>query len=208
VTKAILFLVIMSLSNYSWSEANIQNNDEQDVPEVVSLDQGTMERISEHLKLSTADQDKFEFVGATSGLKCVKGPKVKQSVKDSIDWTKKLNPIWWMGNADEPVPPEWYRPDSKFRKVLWYYRNPFHNFSFYVIGIAEKTDKSEYSRCGKFPSDVFAPGYGWNYSYIKYKGLRLPFVSYWSPTKKLYFGWRERGNIGIKINISTTAKNK
>ena len=25
---------------------------------------------------------------------------------------KKLNPLWWFGNHDEPTPPAWYMPGS------------------------------------------------------------------------------------------------
>ena len=25
-----------------------------------------------------------------------------------IHWYDKLDPVWWLGNAEEPVPPSWY----------------------------------------------------------------------------------------------------
>ncbi len=202
--KSAWLLATLIISQPVWADTNHEEN----APEVISLDRGSAERISEHLNLSSEDKKKFELVGFSQKATCIPGPAVKDEVKESVNWKKKLNPIWWIGNADDPLPPDWYRPGSKFRKVLWYFRNPFHNFTFYVIGIGDKTDRAEYSRCGKFPNEVFAPGYGWNYSYVKYKSIRLPFVSYWSPKQKLYFGWRERGNIGIKVNISTKPKYK
>src|SRR5439155_22746449 len=51
---------------------------------------------------------------------------------------QKLNPLWWFGNADDPVPPKWYRPGKRMRKLTWSLRNPGHNFTFYVIGFEAK----------------------------------------------------------------------
>ena len=30
-----------------------------------------------------------------------------------IRFFDKLNPVWWLENADEPVPPAWYRPGDR-----------------------------------------------------------------------------------------------
>src|SRR5262245_53699629 len=43
---------------------------------------------------------------------------------------QKLNPIWWFGNADDPEPPPSYRTNQACRTVMWYFRNPCHNFTF------------------------------------------------------------------------------
>src|SRR5258705_13196114 len=51
---------------------------------------------------------------------------------------QKLNPIWWLGNADDPEPPKTYRPGKRTRVLTCHFRNPFHNFTFYVIGIGDK----------------------------------------------------------------------
>ncbi len=116
-----------------------------------------------------------------------------------MNW-KKLNPIYWFGNDDNPEPEAWYRPDSRWRKVLWYFRNPLHNFTFYVIGVADRTDRS---RIGNYPASVFHPdGKGWVKCWTllaKPKWLKLPFISYIGPKVKWYFGWRERGNFGLKL---------
>jgi hypothetical protein len=34
-----------------------------------------------------------------------------------IHFHDKLNPVWWMENSDEPVPPEWYQPDDRRRVI-------------------------------------------------------------------------------------------
>jgi hypothetical protein len=110
---------------------------------------------------------------------------------------QKWNPVWWFGNVDDPVPPEWYRPGSPNRGWLWQLRNPLHNFTFHVIGIADKP----FTRDGRFPKDVFARDGGWNWAIAKHKWLRLPFISYNGERWRFYLGWRERGNFGGKINI-------
>lgn len=173
------------------------------------FDQPTAQAISAHLNdLEISETvSKYELVGLRERTDCVPGPKSDKPVPQ-VRWYDRLNPVFWIGNADDPVAPEWYRPGNPLRNVLWYFRNPFHNLTFYVIGVGDKLQSASYSRCGPHPKDVFAPEGGWNFSVIKYKGLRLPFVSYWNRHTKLYLGWRERGNIGIKVNISTKGKYK
>jgi hypothetical protein len=119
-------------------------------------------------------------------------PKVRPA------FSQKWNPIFWWGNIDDPVPPEDYRPGEKNRVRKWYFRNPLHNFTFYVIGIADKP----FVRTGRYPRDVFSPEPGWNFAVCKYKWVRLPFVAYQKGRLKFYFGWRERGNFGIKLTFS------
>jgi hypothetical protein len=76
-------------------------------------------------------------------------------------------------------------------------RNPFHNFDFYVIGIADK----EFVRSGRYPKKNSNPDGGWDFAVSKYKCLRLPFISYQRGKFNFYCGWRNRGNFGIKINF-------
>lgn len=95
------------------------------------------------------------------------------------------------------MPPDWYRPGSPHRGWLWQLRNPLHNFTFYVIGIADKP----FIRTGKFPNAVFAPESGWNWAISRYGWLRLPFISFNGQRCRFYLGWRERGNLGGKVNF-------
>ncbi|MEO7297049.1 MAG: hypothetical protein ABI042_00580 [Verrucomicrobiota bacterium] len=111
---------------------------------------------------------------------------------------QKFNPLFWIGNVDDPVPPEWYRPENRARNMLWGFRNPMHNFFFYVVGIADK----EFEVVGRFPGKVSGPEGGWNWTVCKYKCLRLPFVSYKRGNFNFYLGWRNRGNFGVKLNYS------
>src|SRR4051794_37678044 len=57
----------------------------------------------------------------------------------SINGARKWSPKFWFGNLDEPNPPADYRPNDKHRVRSWYFRNPTHNLTFYVIGITDKT---------------------------------------------------------------------
>lgn len=110
---------------------------------------------------------------------------------------QKLNPVFWFGNLDDPEPPAWYARDDAARGRKWYRRNGLHNFTFYVIGIADR----EFEQTGRFPGTVFHPHGGWNWTVCRYRWLRLPFISYKSPRVVFYVGWRERGNFGVKLNF-------
>ena len=117
-----------------------------------------------------------------------------------IDPFNKFNPVFWFGNIDDPVPPAKYRPDDPCRTPRWHLRNTFHNFTFYVIGIADK----EFERTGRYPAHVFNPRGGWNWAVSKYRWWRLPFVSYGKGRFKFYCGWRNHGNFGMKLNLKSS----
>ena len=115
-----------------------------------------------------------------------------------IHFYNKLNPVWWVENSDEPVPPKWYKPDDRRRVMKWHFRNPFHNFGNYVIGVADK----EFVRSGKYPERNSRPRGGWDFAVARRKLVLLPFISYQRGGFNFYFGWRERGNFGVKLNYS------
>jgi hypothetical protein len=115
----------------------------------------------------------------------------------TIKGSRKWNPKFWFGNEDDPVPPDEYRPNDKHRVSKWYFRNPTHNFNFYVIGVADKT----FRRAGRYPEQVFSPQDGWNWTVCKYRWWRLPFISYHKRSFNFYLGWRERGNFGAKFTF-------
>ncbi len=110
----------------------------------------------------------------------------------------KFNPVFWFDNYDRPMPPHDFWPESRHRRLRWLWRNPFHNFDFYIIGIADKT----FVRAGKYPDLVFSPQEGWNWAVCKYKFLRLPFVSYYRGSFNFYIGWRNRGQFGFEFKFS------
>lgn len=115
-----------------------------------------------------------------------------------IHFYNKLNPVWWLKNRDDPRPPDWYKPNDKCRKLKWSFRNPLHNFDFYIIGVADKN----FSRSGRFPDKNSDPRGGWDFEASRYKFIWLPFISYHRPKFDFYLGWRERGNFGVKFNIN------
>jgi hypothetical protein len=121
-------------------------------------------------------------------------PRTNTATITTLD---KINPLWWCRNLDHMQAPDWHRPGKKFRGITWFTRNSFNNLTFYVVGIADK----EHVRSGKYPESIWNPNGGWNYSVAEYKHLRLPMISYRGKRIDFYFGWRTRGNFGIKFNI-------
>ncbi|MGA2869794.1 MAG: hypothetical protein ABSF34_11630 [Verrucomicrobiota bacterium] len=106
-----------------------------------------------------------------------------------IHFYDKFNPVWWLENADEPVPPAWYLPGDKHRVLKWRFRNPFHNFGFYVIGVSDK----HFVRSGHYPERNSNPHGGWDFEIARRRLALLPFVSYERKKFNFYFGWREHG---------------
>ena len=109
----------------------------------------------------------------------------------------KLNPVWWLENADDPVPPAWYLPQDKHRALKWRFRNPFHNFDFYVIGVADK----KFMRSGHYPERNSDPQGGWDFEVARRRLALLPYVSYERKKFNFYFGWREHGAFGVEMKF-------
>jgi len=107
----------------------------------------------------------------------------------------KFNPIWWFKNIDDPRPPAWYRPDDKLRVTKWYFRNPLHNFTCYVIGIGDK----KFERIGHHPEQSANPQGGWNFAWVHRKLLWLPGLSFNRGKTDLYLGWRDSGHFELKF---------
>jgi hypothetical protein len=122
---------------------------------------------------------------------------------------KKLNPVWWFLNDDEPDPPDWQLPGKPYliRQLSWYARNPLQNFGRYVIGVSDRN----YTVIGAAPvyantwSDVEPSGTGWKTSMIYIGWLRLPYVSYESEHVIWYAGWQWWGFFGFKFNLKNSA---
>ncbi len=100
---------------------------------------------------------------------------------------------------------------SAMQAASWCLRNPLHNFTFYVIGTADRGQTNEFTLIQLAENDcktltyqekartVFA---GQSSSF--YLGLHnwLPFLSCRLDYKRrfeFYLGWRERGNFGLKL---------
>ena len=115
----------------------------------------------------------------------------------AVHFWNKLNPIWWAENASEPHAPAWYRPNGSWRNVWWWFRNPFSNFSSYVIGVADKPTV----RYGRYPDKIGNPNGGWNFAVTRRRIVLLPFLDYKRGRFEFYFGWRQAGDFGIKLNF-------
>lgn len=124
--------------------------------------------------------------------------------KRTISFWKKFNPLWWIGNEDDG----WYG-DDKWRNgrkktlllaLIWFFRNPFHNFTFYVIGVSDKPRSFRYTKeWGK--SD------GFSFFHVTadagaLKGVPLPMVAYVGKKRGWYVGWRPYGSFGISLNFA------
>jgi hypothetical protein len=109
----------------------------------------------------------------------------------------KFNPVWWLENADEPVPPAWYLPNDSHRTLKWRFRNPFHNFGFYVIGVADK----KFVRSGRYPERNSNPRGGWDFELARRKVALLPFISFERKKFNFYLGWREHGAFGVEMKF-------
>lgn len=106
-----------------------------------------------------------------------------------------FRPIWAIfGNEDDG-----FYGDDKWRAgrektlglaIQWWFRNPFHNLFFYVIGVADR-ERTVYS-FGEWGSP------GWSFHVVNWKFLYLPFISY-SGKVDFYIGWRPYGAFGVKL---------
>jgi hypothetical protein len=109
----------------------------------------------------------------------------------------KFNPVWWLENADEPVPPASYLPGDKHRTLKWRFRNPFHNFGFYVIGVSDK----KFVRSGHYPERNSDPHGGWDFELTRRELALLPYISYERKHFNFYLGWREHGAFGVEMKF-------
>lgn len=109
----------------------------------------------------------------------------------------KANPQWWIENTDDP-PPEWWKPneDPATRYRTWLMRNPFHNFTHYVIGVADRPTR----RYGLNAHSIWNDRGPVNLA-VTQSGplLWLPMFSWRGWLSEGYFGWREKGNFGISV---------
>jgi hypothetical protein len=124
----------------------------------------------------------------------------------TIAWYHKINPLWWFGNRDEPLPPDWYLPAVPMwgRIIGWYWRNPIHNFVAYVVGVQDR----EFTWVASKPNTVdkpFADGGGLMTAWLTVGWLRLPYVSYQGAGWQFYLGWHPSGKLGAALRKHTPA---
>lgn len=111
------------------------------------------------------------------------------------------------GNDDDGIfgegPHANYKPHCKpslGKAVFWWFRNPLHNFCFYVIGSADC--KNRHVALIKTNPPFLTE--------VSFNGGKPFFKIEADITKNrlatFYIGWRERGNFGIKLNTSKKKK--
>lgn len=109
--------------------------------------------------------------------------------------------LWaFFGNEDDGPygDNKWRAGRSKTFKLAleWWFRNPAHNWCFYVIGIADSDHYFE----GRKDWGV-DPGFSFHYTY-KLGGIKLPLLSYVGKKKGWYIGWRPSGAFGVSLNFA------
>ena len=128
-----------------------------------------------------------------------------------LKWWMRLLPWFWFGNLDDPEPPAkfeghlrdfWsfrffraFLPYKWARALWWFARNPMHNFCHYTIGVSG-LDIEVVGKGGRI--DMWAET-GWHWLIVKYKLLRLPYISYRDEKDRLYIGWGDSGQFGAEI---------
>ncbi len=112
--------------------------------------------------------------------------------KGPVTLWNKLNPIWCMGNKDDPITQEKYNdrwPDDALwiRKLKWFRRNSFCNFRRYVIGFWDK--RNMWARQRPSGDDMW-PLDGERFA------ICLPFISFHICGFEGYMGWKPNGEWG------------
>jgi hypothetical protein len=141
--------------------------------------------------------------------------------RDQIYWYDLGHWMSWaaFGNDDDGIfgegrNPPFHKeePRDLITATRWFFRNPFHNFCFYVIGAAPKPQDEfvilslSRNKCALFtyhPKGKIPPLPERSYFHFSAHSFK-PFLGFriqW--TKKVhatgYIGWREKGNFGIKL---------
>lgn len=122
------------------------------------------------------------------------GPRLEVQMPWILRW---FNLSWAIfGNDDDGLfgDARWRagRPESLWLAIVWWFRNPFHNLFFYVLGVAD--------RPRTFYSTREWGSQGWTFHCLRWRFLFLPLVSYRSKYVSFYFGWRPYGAFGMKLN--------
>ena len=115
-------------------------------------------------------------------------------------YAEKVNPVWWFGNADDPLPSStfavgWPQP---LRWLGWYIRNPFHNFFFYVLGDA---DQPTIAYGHDYPNGPPAGHCAVSYTRHVGGGLYFPFINC-GGNPQFYAGWRPGGELGFALRAN------
>lgn len=124
--------------------------------------------------------------------------------KGPISPLKKINPLWWTLNDDDPVYPipadgssvknDWFYPEwPQWRRAIgWWWRNPTNNFDRYVMGF---WDKQDWWARERHLRDAGEYGEMWPYPDKRW-AVCMPFISYSWKGLQFYIGWKPNGEFG------------
>ena len=104
----------------------------------------------------------------------------------------KLNPLWWLKNELDPVPPAEYMVGSPTwkRRLYWWCRNPFHNFMWFVLGCEDRKHLTLVLIKDRL-----------HFLFQAWPPFICPYVCYDSPKFFFYLGWRLGGAFGARITL-------
>lgn len=121
-------------------------------------------------------------------------PRHPGGAERPVQGLAKLDPRWWVKNSDDPLP-WWWKPEAplEVRRRTWFLRNPFHNFTHYVIGITDR----HHHRYGIDADSLWNENGRLNLA-VSRAGpfIYLPMVSYRGAWLEWYLGWRRKGSFG------------
>lgn len=133
----------------------------------------------------------------------IKGEAEEQRNNEVITLRKQWSPIWWIGVADNPVPPDSYNPGHANRQRDWMWRNWLHNFRRYVVGVAH-LDRFIFGGIVSTGNAFMQPaGFLFGVTIVPSRGMIvLPYVSYRLRTNTrvydLAIGWSRFGMFMLK----------
>lgn len=128
-------------------------------------------------------------------------PWDEREVKVTI-W-KKLNPFWWFLDSDLPCGRRWWfekhcKKCNLICKLKFAFRNPFHDFTHYVIGVQHKIKDGS---CNPYCDYKRICTKNWiiTIDKIECKFINLYWIDFKHKSGKyeFYIGWRCGGGFGI-----------
>jgi hypothetical protein len=134
---------------------------------------------------------------------------VHRAARRTIPASNKRGLLWALfGNEDDGFygDANWNPQRKTDRKtaIKWWFRNPAHNLTFYVLGVADK----ERLVCGPHGDDhqLEGGGFVWSFTMVMGSKIKLPYINYTKGRIKAYAGWRPSGAFGFKLNFKLKAQ--
>jgi hypothetical protein len=92
---------------------------------------------------------------------------VSLAPRRAIPWRRKVDPLWLLfGNADDGVIGDRKRNPAQIdtwrTRLAWWLRNPLHNLTWYLLGVADRRRDV----WGPWGDEFHRPGGGWLWSIV------------------------------------------